>query len=299
MIEEKSKDYTKVKVKSFDNFILDAALFPVENPKAIVQIIHGALEHKERYIDLINYLNKNNYTVFISDNRGHGASIDENYNHGHIDGVEKVVDDNIAITNYLHDKYPEKEIYLIGHSLGTVFARIYLEKSDNKIKKLVLSGPPNYIKIVPIAIFIGNIVSFYFGEHNTLKILEKLYTGKKVDYNWLSYSENNVIEAKEDPLLLNVFTNRGYLSVFEGINEIGQIQKFNCKNKNMKILMIAGEDDVVIGGKKGFRESKEILEKIGYKNIRTKLYKNMKHEIFREENREKVFQDVVEFLENK
>ncbi|WP_343221719.1 hypothetical protein [Peptoniphilus ovalis] len=59
--------------------------------------------------------------------------------------------------------------------------------------------------------------------------------------------------------------------------------------------MIAGKDDVVIGGEKGF--SKKILEKIRYKNIKTRLYKNMKHEIFREKENEKVFRDVVKFLD--
>ncbi|WP_343221720.1 alpha/beta fold hydrolase [Peptoniphilus ovalis] len=129
---------------------------------------------------LTKYLNKSGYTVFISDNRGHGASIDAKYNHGYIDGVEKVVDDNIAITNCLNEYFPEKEVYMIGHSLGTVFARIFLENSDYKINKLVLSGPPNFIEIVPLAIFIGNIANLYFVEHKTLKILEKLYTGKKL-----------------------------------------------------------------------------------------------------------------------
>lgn len=115
-------------VKSYDDFILSAAFFPVENPKALVQIIHGALEHKERYFHLIKFLNENNYSVFISDNRGHGASLSDKYTFGYIDGVEKVVDDNIAITRALKEKFPDKEIYLVGHSLGTVFGRIYLEE---------------------------------------------------------------------------------------------------------------------------------------------------------------------------
>ena len=54
---------------------------------------------------------------------------------------------------------------------------------------------------------------------------------------------------------------------------------------------------MVIGGESGFESSIDALKKVGYKNIEAKLYENMKHEIFREENRGKVFKDLVDFLE--
>ncbi|MDU6032245.1 MAG: alpha/beta hydrolase, partial [Peptoniphilus harei] len=68
-------NFERVKIKSYDGFILDGGYFPVEEPKALVQIIHGALEHKERYYYLIKYLNERGYSCFISDNRGHGRSL--------------------------------------------------------------------------------------------------------------------------------------------------------------------------------------------------------------------------------
>ena len=46
-----------------------------DSPKAIVQIVHGMCEYKERYLDFINFLNKNGYIVIIHDLRGHGKSI--------------------------------------------------------------------------------------------------------------------------------------------------------------------------------------------------------------------------------
>lgn len=297
------KDFYKLenceplKVRSYDDFILDGAFFPVENPKAIVQIIHGALEHKERYFHLIKCLNENNYSVFISDNRGHGRSLGGKYSFGYIDGVEKVVDDNIAITKAIKDKFPDKKIFLIGHSLGTVFGRIYLEDADDLIDKLVLSGPPNFVPEVSFAIFLGNFLNFYVGENKTIFILKKLYTGDKLNWDWLSYSQENIEDAKNDPLMPKVFKNRGYLSVFEGVKELNNLKKFQFKNPTLDILFIAGEDDLVIGGKKGFRSSIRALRKVGYKNIESKLYKNMKHEIFREENNEEVLEDVVKFLD--
>ena len=79
--------------------------------------------------------------------------------------------------------------------------------------------------------------------------------------------------------------------------ELNKINNYKFRNPELEILFIAGEDDVVIGGEKGFESSIDILKKVGYKNISSKLYKNMKHEIFREDNREEVFKDLVNFLD--
>lgn len=291
-------NFEKVKIKSYDEFVLDGAYFPVEEPKALVQIIHGALEHKERYYYLIKYLNERGYSCFISDNRGHGRSLGDKYTVGYIDGVEKVVDDNLAITRELKKKFPETDIYLIGHSLGTVFGRIYLEEGDDLIKKIVLSGPPNYVPEVPLAIFLGNFINFYFGEQRTIYILKKLYTGDKKHFDWLSYSKDNIRDAEKDPHMPPVFKNRGYLAVFEGVGELKNTKNYKFSNPDLDIFFIAGEDDVVISGEKGFESSINLLREVGYKKIKSKLYKKMKHEIFREEEREEVFKDIVDFLEN-
>lgn len=55
---------------NIDDFQVSATLYEVEEPKALVQIIHGALEHKGRYKYFISFLNENGYAVIISDNRG-------------------------------------------------------------------------------------------------------------------------------------------------------------------------------------------------------------------------------------
>lgn len=174
----------------------------------------------------------------------------------------------------------------------------FILKRDDLIGKLVLSGPPNYVTKVYLALFVANIINFFFGEERTVFILKKLYTGDKTNWDWLSYSQDNIVDAKRDPLMPKVFKNRGYLAVFEGVKELNNLKNFKCKNPNLKILFLAGKDDVVIGGESGFENSIDALKKVGYKNIEAKLYENMKHEIFREENRDKVFKYLVDFLDN-
>ena len=61
-------------IKTRDEYNLDVHIFEVENPRAVIQVIHGMEEHQERYEDIIKVLNKKGFLVVSSDMRGHGKS---------------------------------------------------------------------------------------------------------------------------------------------------------------------------------------------------------------------------------
>ena len=50
-------------------------LYEVENPTAVVLIIHGMQEHSGRYNLVANRLNEAGFNVVTSDLRGHGSNI--------------------------------------------------------------------------------------------------------------------------------------------------------------------------------------------------------------------------------
>lgn len=49
-------------------------MLPKDNMKAIIQISHGMYEKAIRYEELMNFLCKNGYGVYVADHRGHGKS---------------------------------------------------------------------------------------------------------------------------------------------------------------------------------------------------------------------------------
>lgn len=278
-----------------DNLFIHGKIYKVSNPKAIVQIIHGALEHKDRYIEIIRFLNNNGYSAVICDNRGHGESTNERYPFGHFNNLSEIIEDQIFINNYIR-MHSQKNIYMLGHSLGSMFARVFLQENDFRIQKLVLTGTVSYNPLVYLGIFIGNIINFYGGPYGKSKILNKLYEGNRSE-DWLSYNKENLKEVKNDPYMLPNFTNKGALTVFNTMKELKNYGKYKCKNKNLKILSITGIDDEVVGGKRGILDTVRTLKKIGYKNIEYKIIPKMKHEVLRENNKEKVFNLILEFFE--
>ncbi len=287
----------KLIIKSFDGFELSAALFKVENPKAVVQLVHGSLEHKERYYDFIRFLNKNGYAAIISDNRGHGESVDENYPRGFMNGPDETVRDLYEVTKFAKSVYPNTSFYMFSHSLGTLFARVYLQKHDEEIDKLVLSGTVNYNPGVSIGIALAKTISFFKGKHGKSRLLNNMAAIKKDD-SWISYSQKNLEAYRNDPLNIPMWQNYGALTVFESDCELKKYKKYECKNPDLHILTVSGIDDPITGGEKGLKDTIKTLEHIGYKNVQKIVYAGMKHEILNEDDNKKVYNDILNFFNN-
>lgn len=288
------------KITAEDGFRISVAYFPHPSPKGLVQLVHGAHEHKERYYPFIEFLNENGYACVISDNRGHGASIDENYPFGHMENVEEQIQDLFLTTKYIKKLYPDKPLFLFGHSLGSLYARVYLQRHDEEIKKLVLTGTANYVRPAKFGtILMKLVVVLAGGKYKTSRFLNGFYVGGKKNSEWISYSRENLRAVESDPLMLKGFTNGGLKTVVEADAEIKRYGKFLCKNPDLPILSLSGEDDPVTGGKRGLKDTKRTLNKIGYKNFVYEEFPHMMHEILNEEDRQKVYERILSFFEEK
>ena len=90
----------KINITASDNLILKGFYSKAEKPIGAIVIVHGMVEHKERYIPLIEKLNEAGYNVTICDLRGHGESINEEYSLGRIASIEQMVDDTNRVVEY-------------------------------------------------------------------------------------------------------------------------------------------------------------------------------------------------------
>ncbi|MFP4017382.1 MAG: alpha/beta hydrolase, partial [Halanaerobiales bacterium] len=66
---------------------------PAGESKAVICLVHGLGEHSERYSDLAQFFNRNNFSLFAIDLPGHGKSFGPR---GHISSY-KVMMDIVAI----------------------------------------------------------------------------------------------------------------------------------------------------------------------------------------------------------
>lgn len=283
-------------INSFDNLPLSMASFDIHNPKAVIQIIHGLKEHKKRYYDFADYLNKNGYAVFMSDNRGHGYSVSDEYPLSYMADIHLLVKDQFEITKYIKSKYTNIPVYLLGHSYGSIIARTYLQNHDTEITKLILSGTVAYNNFVNIGLMLGKIINAIKGEKGKSVFLQAVADSD--DISWVCSNPETMEQYKKDHFCTGYkYMNISIYNIFKAMKELHNIKQYKCQNQNLQILSITGEKDPVTKGKRGISDSLSTLKKIGYRNIENIVYKDMLHEVLNETNKEQVYKDVLNFME--
>lgn len=293
----------KIKSSS-DNLELELAYIePKEEIKGVVQISHGMSEHKERYYDFMEYLKNQGYVVVINDHRGHGSSVKnkEDLGYFYTENISYIINDLYDVTKYIKNKYKDKKIYLFSHSMGTLVARGYIQKYDNEIEKLVLCGPPTKNELTKFAIKLSQVSKYINKDTKTSKLLNKLTfgsynKGNTINNEWLSKNIDNVNKYNDDKLCGFIFTGNGFINLYKLMDNAFCRENYKMQNKSLPIFVIAGSEDPVIQDEKKFLELVDFLKELGYKDVTSKLYKGLKHEILNEEAKNIIYKDVLDFF---
>ena len=295
-----------IQIKSAcDGLMLDVLIIsPNTEVKGIIQIAHGMAEHKNRYIPVMNFFAERGYVVVIHDHRGHGKSVKSKDDLGYFyeEKAEYVVEDLHNITKFIKDKYPNKKLTLIGHSMGSMIVRKYIKKYDDEIDKLIVCGSPSKNSFVDLGLFFVNIMKIFKGERYRSEFCQNLVLGKssskKEKNSWICSDEEVVNNYNNDELCSYTFTLNGFSNLLHLMKDIYSKNGWECKNKSLPILFIAGAEDKIIINEQKWVESQEFLRKLGYKNIDKILYPGMKHEILNEKNKDVVWKDIYKWIEN-
>lgn len=295
------------KIKSIcDGLILDIlTIIPKGEIKAIIQISHGMAEHKERYIPIMRFFAEKGYVTIIHDHRGHGKSIKTREDLGYFyeENAEYVVEDLHQITQFIKNKYPNKKLILLGHSMGSMIVRKYIKKYDNEIAKLIICGSPSKNSFVILGMIFINIMKIFKGERYRCEICQEFILGKKANQNkknnWICTDDKVVNNFNDDELCGFTFTLNGFSNLLNLMKDIYSKKSWKIKNKKLPILFIAGEKDKIIVNEKKWIESQEFLRDLGYENIDKILYPEMKHEILNELNKDIVWKDISNWIEEK
>lgn len=288
-----------IKIKATDGLNLSCIYSKALNPRAICQIMHGMAEHKERYIELIEALTNAGITTIISDMRGHGESVSEDYPLGMVGEIDQLVADQYEVTKYLKKHNPNLPMYVFSHSMGTLVSRAYIEVHDDEIERLILSGTVCFKPGVGLGVFLAKCKSLSKkGRFGYSKLLWAMSNNASFDpsLDWLSYSKENIKNYLDDPLCGFKFTNFSNKVLFELTQNLHKKKRYQVKNPTLRIYSISGEDDRTTGGEKGLKDTLKSLLLAGYIDMKYKTYPNMKHEILMEENHQEVIDDILKFF---
>lgn len=274
--------------------------------RGIVQILHGMSEYKERYLPFMEYLAEKGFVTVIHDHRGHGASVRSQKDLGYMygAGTEAFLDDILQVNEEMHKKFPGIPLILFGHSMGSLAARAFTRKYDDRIDALILSGSPSRNPARPVGSIIAGVQKKLLGKKHPSKLLEGMsfgtYAAKFRDeesiFSWVCSVPEIVQEYDRNPLCGFTFTTDAYLVLFELMKQAYSEKGWQCTKPDMPVLFVGGADDPCIGGARKYADALKHMRLAGYRNVKGKLYPGMRHEILNEREKEKVFHDINVFL---
>ena len=290
-------------LKSVDGYELALALFEAKNPKAVVQVIHGMEEHKDRYDAFAEYLANNGYTVVTNDLRGHGKNAPLLSHISNKKGEKLLIEDQKEITKFIKEKYPDLPVYIFAHSMGTIITRVLMQSEGDQYKKVAMSGYVNPNPVAGIGGALVSIITLFKGPKGHSKLINGMAMGpftkavenRKTDLDWLSYNEENVQKYIADPLCGVEFTLGSFHTLMKLLSQMAKAKAFKKVDKELPILLISGDADPCTGGEKGRANSLSVLNKAGYEKIDVITLEHMRHEILNETEKEKVYKEILDF----
>lgn len=294
----------ELRLKSeFDGLELGVSLRVPERPWGILQLVHGMAEHRERYHDFMDFCAENGLIVAIHDHRGHGTSVRTPDNYGYFgkSGIEGLVQDVHQMTLYLRKRFPEQSLTLLGHSMGSLIVRCYAQEFDRDIDGLIVCGSPSKRVGAGMGILVAKFLQLFRSDHHRSTFLNSLafggynkkFPGENSPNAWV-VSDPAVVEAYDaDERSGFVFTLNGFETLFGLIKRAYRKTGWAMQNPELPIFFIAGADDPCIISEKDFQKAVNFMRERGYRDVKSKLYPSMRHEILNEIGKLEVWQDVV------
>ena len=284
---------------------------PDSKPRAVVQIAHGIAEHIDRYRPFMEFLADNGFVVAGDDHLGHGKSIrvpDEQGFFAEKDGWWRVVDDMDKLHDIMSNEYPELPYVLFGHSMGSFLTRTYLIKHPDKYDGVILSGTGHQS---PALVLGGNAAASVMAKLNGAMgdgaKLDSLAFGTylnkienpRTKFDWLSRDTEQVDKYIADPLCGFVGKIGLYRDMMQGIKFITDKKNIAQMNKEKPVYFMSGDGDPVGEYGKGVERAYKAFCDAGLHDVFMRLYPGGRHEMLNETNKEQVYQDILNWLNEK
>ncbi|MFX0123462.1 MAG: alpha/beta hydrolase [Candidatus Hodarchaeota archaeon] len=252
-----------------------------DDPKAVVQIVHGGFEHSGRYQNVVNELLPYNYAVYADDHRGNGKS---EGTRNYVDSFDQFIEDEKRLYNIIKDRHPDLPVFMLGHSMGSLIATYFTKKYEELLAGLILSGTttgsaafPKFLKIMV------KVMS---------KITPKLTINPKLDPNVLSHDPEIVKAYQEDPHVhaekITIRLAGEIVKYVDGLVDV-------YKKFTLPLLVQCGSEDSVMKVK----DKEELKNAFKMEDKKIIIYDDLYHEVYNELENDRiiVLKDLSDWLE--
>ncbi len=251
--------------------------------KKIILVLPGMGMHSGFYMTVANYLCPKGYVVYALDYRGHGFSEGVR---GSLGTKITLMEDIGTMIIFIKTQHPEQQIFLLGESMGAIFALVYGSNNPHYLAGLILSAPGPGVHIRQLL--------------KTSTLLLPLYLIAAPDQPVIDLSKNRLEISSRDAQFKEYFVNDPL-----GLKKVSAryIYTLYSMTKNWKTkypeniaiptLIIQGLQDKVLDP----QCAKKLYDSIGTEDKEIRLFPDAYHTLFFDPDSPQVFKAVVDWLE--
>lgn len=252
------------------------------SPSRVLVVVHGFGEHSGRYEEFASWFARRGFAVHAADLRGHGRSSGRR---GHAASMEALLDDLAGLQDFVSARYPGLPRILLGHSMGGLLTTAFVCERQPLIDRLVVSGPALSLSpdISRVRMALARLLR---------RVLPRLTLDVGLDAAGLSRDPEVVRRYLEDPLV----HGRISMALAAGMMDAQIRTAASPMSVRVPMLLLHGESDplCLVEGSRSFFEGLP-RESVAGSELRT--YPGLKHEIFNEPEREQIYQDLLDWLD--
>lgn len=276
--------------------------------KGVIQLSHGMAEFALRYDRFARICTENGFVFYGHDHRGHGETAENMEELGYLadkDGFQRVVLDVHEMVSKAQKDFPDKPVFLFGHSFGSFVSQSFIEQFGNEINGCVLCGSAGpRLPLTTAGHLIAGIVKCFKGAKKSSEFINNLafgaYNSKienpATDFEWLTHDEDEIRKYIESPYCGFRCSNEFFYDFFGGLCTIHKKNNMKKIPAGLPVFIIAGEEDPVGDWGKTVPVLHDIYKRNGIKDLELKMYPGCRHELLNETVHTEVEQDIISWI---
>jgi alpha-beta hydrolase superfamily lysophospholipase len=247
-------------------------------PERALLFVHGYAEHSGRYETAGAWFAARGCAVHAYDQRGHGRSQGAR---GHVRSFGDFLDDLDTLAARVREEHPGLPLFAVGHSMGGLVVASWLTERGPALRGAVTSGAALSLAGVPSG-----------ARRRALRILRgvapRLALRRPIATDLLSRDPEVGRAYLEDPLVFQRMTVSLAAEIFDAAQRVLP----QAHAVRVPLLLLHGEEDRLCLP----QGSRSFFEGLGTAGSDLRLYPGLRHEIFNEPEREKVFGDLLDWV---
>jgi alpha-beta hydrolase superfamily lysophospholipase len=253
--------------------------------RGALQVSHGMGEHSLRYRKPLQPLIDAGIAVYANDHRGHGRTARSKSELGDFgpSGFAGVVDDMARLSRLIREENSAKKLILMGHSMGSFAAQIYVVDYSDLIDGFILSGSAAFDMLQ--------------NPRGGLSTIGEVMGKTRTPFDWLSRDEKEVDAYIADPLCGFTVNDQSRTSMFAAGAAAVDPKALARIRKGLPFYIFAGDKDPINADLTRLWPLVERYKAAGVTDIATDFYRGGRHEMLNETNRAEVVANLKNWIE--